>query len=99
MDKKKKTKPKKTLKESILLIVDGTDFFGSALSMGGFLISQVFWLWILVPFSKFFCNYMIYVGVTYEYSEFANVFWMVYFLYFIISLVLRVKFNKTEGFI
>lgn len=81
-------------------IVSGIEVNGTMFRWLGFMISQVFWIWLLIPFSKFLFNYFIYMGIT-RYTDitqdsFLHTFWMLYVIYLVVSLVSRIEIPTKE---
>ena len=95
-DKKIREDRSKIVKKYAEKIFKGIDFY-NGLTIIGFLMSQVFWIWLLLGFSRFLFIYINQLGITrFTGFEFQKLFWTIYGFYFVISIVLikRLLYDK-----
>lgn len=96
--KKQKEKVWKFVNNFIGSFGHGTWIFASVF---GFLISQLFWVWLLKGFVGFFYNYLNELS-EFTFSDhvtrttFIGVFWLIYFVWFVVTILYKFKF-RTEN--
>lgn len=85
-------KTKKVLKE----FFNGIEWYGTSGRIGGYLLSQVFWIWLLNIFSKFLYTYLINLNIKVNEIQFFNIFWGIYLISFFINILNIISYKKEK---